>query len=500
MKSRPVYRTSTIFPVFRDHDLRTHIEFLNYWPIIGIDRIGGVCSLRDGQGVLLDRVVFDLNEVRGYSVDCNSILDTVGIDGPFLGSLEFEGFSGQNLRVATPALMGVYRSTDHQAMLHAYTRTYNDLEEEQYLHTLFQGDNFGWPIFDDIENESYFVLLNGNKEVDEQDVMVELYNSAGDRLNIVHHVEKLPPYGCRQFTAGGTGDVVDFLKGEPGWMVVYVATQGALPIIMGGVRQRNGSKMSTSHGYSFFKGRDIFLPQNSVQNGNAPYHLPVSIVPSDLSPKIFLYPNIGDTSISLDVHLYDADGGHIYGEQDYVRLIGGGTRMTIIDCHEWTDRFPDVAIVDFVANAIDVDRIPSRLHCSILYGEPGLDVCLAEVFKFYTDDSKETRMRWGIVDQSQNRKTYISLRNVNYDPEYSGRVDVQIELCRGSDSKRLQRSLTIPSNGSITESADNLFSGAEEFLSGQTGWYFIKNAPRSIKTMSVIEDQDTKATSGEHGF
>ena len=143
MKTRPVHRTSTLFPVFRKGELNTKIEFLNYWALKNVQKVGAICTLRDQDGELVSRSALELTETRGYSVDCGAMLETAGVHGPFVGSIEFEGYSSEDLHVPTPAIMAVFHGDGHQGLVHAYTRTYNDYEEEQWLHALINGANYG---------------------------------------------------------------------------------------------------------------------------------------------------------------------------------------------------------------------------------------------------------------------------------------------------------------------------------------------------------------------
>ena len=84
--------------------------------------------------------------------------------------------------------------------------------------------------------------------------------------------------------------------------------------------------------------------------------------------------------------------------------------------------------------------------------------------------------------------------------EVKAEANLDLELWRQGDSKSLRSTVTIPANGSVVSSVDQLFPGAEEFLDGGIGWYTVHNAPRSVKTISVIEDIPSGTTSGEHGF
>ena len=160
--------------------------------------------------------------------------------------------------------------------------------------------------------------------------------------------------------------------------------------------------------------------------------------------------------------------------------------MSTIDCSPWVERFPGVELIDFVVRPHQNDRIPSRLHCSILYGNGGLDMCMAEVFKFYTQgESDGFKLRWGLVEQSQDRRTHLCIRNVGFATEVKTKANLDLKLWREGDSESLRSTVTIPANGSVVSSVDQLFPGAEEFLDGGFGWYTAQDAPRSVKTRSI---------------
>ena len=85
-------------------------------------------------------------------------------------------------------------------------------------------------------------------------------------------------------------------------------------------------------------------------------------------------------------------------------------------------------------------------------------MCMAEVFKFYTlGESVGLKLRWGLVEQSPDRRTHLCIRNVGFATEVKADANLDLELWRQGDSKSLRSTVTIPANGSVVSSVDQLF-------------------------------------------
>lgn len=132
---KPVLRSSAIFPVMHTELYSSKIIFMGYWLLKrSIREVGLLYTLRNASGTLLSRKYVLINSAKAWSIQMSEftdLLNEVGEDENFTGSLELEVFSTQDLVFPYPAFVLVYFNDTSSSVVHTVGRVYNDIEDLQ---------------------------------------------------------------------------------------------------------------------------------------------------------------------------------------------------------------------------------------------------------------------------------------------------------------------------------------------------------------------------------
>mgnify|MGYP001369983834 CR=1 FL=1 len=128
---KPVFRSSAIFPVMQNNFSSTNILFLGYWLIKRkIREITILITLRNNNGDIIKRNSLLIDTPKSYSIELNSLLKNMQYrESEFLGSIELEIFSTQDMVFPYPALVLNYYGDDFNTCVHTLGRIYNDFED-----------------------------------------------------------------------------------------------------------------------------------------------------------------------------------------------------------------------------------------------------------------------------------------------------------------------------------------------------------------------------------
>ncbi len=104
---RPTFRSSAIFPILLSEAIHCRLLFLGYWALKReIQTVTLVATLRDQMGNSLHREVRCIDQPKAYCLDVQDMI--LQEQNNFVGSLEVEFFSGQDLVFPYPAVVVNY--------------------------------------------------------------------------------------------------------------------------------------------------------------------------------------------------------------------------------------------------------------------------------------------------------------------------------------------------------------------------------------------------------
>ena len=118
---KPILRSSAVFPVVRNENYTSRINFLGYWLIKRkIPEVHLLITLRDQIGNTLYRKSKIISSVQAFSITLNSLLNDIQIpkDENFIGSIETEFFTTQDMVFPYPALVLEYYNDEFNYFCH----------------------------------------------------------------------------------------------------------------------------------------------------------------------------------------------------------------------------------------------------------------------------------------------------------------------------------------------------------------------------------------------
>ena len=159
---KPIFRSSAVFPVIQNNFYSTNILFLGYWLIKRkIREVTILVTLRNSSGVIIKRNSLLIDSPKSYSIELHSLLkNTSHQESNFLGSIELEIFSTQDMIFPYPALTLNYYGDNFNTCVHTLGRIYNDFEDLHENET-FRVPESGFDIHANDDVEPFLSFVNG---------------------------------------------------------------------------------------------------------------------------------------------------------------------------------------------------------------------------------------------------------------------------------------------------------------------------------------------------
>ena len=125
-----VNRSSAIFPFIITRQIKPKIFFLGYWLIKrNIKDIKIFYTLRDNLGKKITTSFIVVNQVKAYEINITKLLK-FNLKKDFIGSIELEIFSKNNLVFPYPAIVINFDCKNVSSFVHTCGRVYNDRKDK----------------------------------------------------------------------------------------------------------------------------------------------------------------------------------------------------------------------------------------------------------------------------------------------------------------------------------------------------------------------------------
>lgn len=203
---RPECRSSTIFPVFRNEDTETKIEFLSYWVRKHGIKVVLCLTFRELGGKVLSKRYKLITRYSAMTILVSENFEEK-FNG-FCGSIEAEIFSELPPRFTFPALSISFSNNRSASVVHSSIRTYNEREKVidyaiAYPQTGFDIDlkngNRNYICFFGDNKEKYNLRLQLSEGVAFKEYSVSFINQCHGQTHIVYLEEVLCDEGRKLF-------------------------------------------------------------------------------------------------------------------------------------------------------------------------------------------------------------------------------------------------------------------------------------------------------------
>lgn len=489
---KPTFRSSAIFPVIHNADYSSKVIFMGYWLLKrNIKEIGLLYTLRAAEGNIISRKYLLIDSAKAFSIQLSEFNDMIGDN--FIGSLEMEIFSTQDLVYPYPAFVLVYFGDHFSTAVHTVGRIYNDIEDltknEEY-----KVRESGFDIYGSPDLSPFVSLTNGPIKNERPEITYTINNSKKNSVKGKFNIPALKPFETVFVKLKDHIDLSSILGDEAGTITLGHNFEGFFPRFAVGNFDEKAKTVSITHSYydssdiadekSFWNRKDELFNDSSVA-------IPLYVT-EGFYTRIALYPIFSPSDFSLSYAFYTEEGKLIKFLKDYHLIKSTDNRYEQIDFEEILIKEninpQDAKTVNLICNWEDKTRIPTRVKFGLNVGSKGKstelpsNICFAPQLGNPAVLKKAGTFRWApFVNAGRSE---VVLTNSASLKEYSKPANVKLNFHREEDDQRISREVKIPANGSLKidlgkdGELNNFFNEKSGWMTAQSdspflnGYYF----------------------------
>jgi len=504
---RPVFRSSAVFQVVETKQVSTEINFLGYWLLKrNIREVDMVVSLRDAGGNLLQLKQETISEVKIFKIDVGDWLDELGraSNDEFIGSIELEVFSSQDLYFRYPAFVLVYYGEDFSTSVHTSGRIYNDIADQAENSQALVPET-GFDVWAAKGCDPFFAFTNG--AVANPNGIIDIRLLGGPKV-VEDSIElgKISAFETRFVMLKDYIDLETLLGGQKGAISLRHNFEGFFPRFVAGNFEDNQGAMSITHTYydsTELDSDDVYIetPPDNL------YHSSI-LLPffsqKGIYSQLVLYPCSSPSSFALHFLYIDRNGKLLRDVMVDEKIVNSGNLYITFD-------FSDIAL----SNNIQLEqiacvklvvefsgKIPSRLKMGLNVGQKHLkhqlpcNICFALEIGDERKLGKPSAFRWLPILNKGN--SILVITNSGPSRSYERNAEVKLSFYREGDKECLARNITL---GPDQTHAIELRNDQElrEFLGAGIGWTTVHANNGSVNSW-YFDLGKGGIVAGDHGF
>lgn len=507
--SKPVCRSSAIFPVMELPSISSRVLFMGYWMLKRhIHQIGSVITLRDLSGQLIYRTNQLIEEAKPFRIEVRELLNLSGYSPTekFFGSLEVEFFSTVNLVFPFPAVSVNYYGPKFSSIVHTAQRVYNDFDDMRNNSQTSVPES-GFNIYADDMQEPFIAIINGPEPVPECKVQLQFFNLNHELLTHELNLGKIEAYQTHFLYPSQLVNLKEFLKGSVGAAKVHFHVNWIFPRLLVGNINHSLPAISLTH--SYYDCHNARSESDYWLTPKPEWHPASLMIPlcvsGDHFTNIYFYPIYSPSNIAIDLELYDATGQCLVVKTNFLKL-ESNEEFKQIDFKKIADELhlslPHELAARIIARPIGESRIPARIKIGLDIGHLKQKIMPCNICTNLQPfnpplETKPSTFRWAplLTDQPNS-----SLWIMNSSPavNYQRSAKVILTFFHEQDTSTLSREITIPPQGFVTIKPDE-DEELRTFFDGKIGWCTAVST-NPYTTTYYFSDNASGVVGGDHGF
>lgn len=509
IQPRPVFRASAIFPAIQTKEISSRLLFMGYWLLKrNIPQIQCIVTLRKQEGTTVVRKTFSISEAKAFRIELLPFLEEAGVEKEdFLGSLEVEFFSIQNLVFPFPAAVINYYGENFSAVVHTAQRVYNDFEDMKN-NSQTKVPESGFTIYKDEEREPFISLINGGSKIPNSKMDLTFYNQKGETFAHSIDLKDLEPYQALFiYPSREIPKLEAFLGGRPGTCKVHFNVAWIFPRLLVGNFLHKPAALVITHTYydcsAAKKDSDYWSPSDPAWY---PESLMIPVLETNGAyTQVGLYPIYSPSEFTLGIEIYSKDGKLKGKLEDYVLVKAPSDEFICLPFKKILEELnisaDEPLAARIIANNKEGERIPARIKVSFDTGfiDKALPCNICTNLQPYNPSlsTKNQSFKWGpILADMPNSSVWIM--NSQPKKDYSQEAVVKLTFYREQDTATIAREITIPPEGFIVIEPDK-DAELNHFLNHQIGW-FTAIASNPYTTTYYFSMNESGVVGGDHGF
>ena len=480
----PVFKASAIFFIILQSNINTKISFLNYWKIKNHnENVSCLYTLRDEKGKKIYRNFFFLKNST-YTLCIKSILESLEFNKEFIGTIEVEFNSNQDLKFAYPALDVFYETYEGVSVVHTNQRVFNDIEDSAKNISINQTQS-GFDIYCDEESSSFLGLLNGPLKLVNKKLSIAFFNHKGEVLEKQIIYEKILPYEVLYINFDRFPELKNFLNNKTGFCKVNSPMENIFNRIVAGTMSKNKKRMSVTHSYYDCSDVSDYIDTKLINKDHYNCFFPLNMI-DDILLDVVFYPIFSKSNLNVTIEKIDRDGNMTTLPNSKITL---GENFKSLKMVEINKHLPSEANqsdnVYFINVTSDDNLIPSRLPFGVNYRKKGWGSNVNLNIYNYARDLKKRSYLWGPALTGEKFETIIALTNFNKKISHKEENNIQLTLYNES-GKILEKKYKTHNPQSLNINVKNLIK--ENNIKTKVNeiiWFTIESVATSFVCMHI---------------
>lgn len=493
----PVFRASALFFAIVNDSIDTHVTFMNYWREKNkIDHVSAMITLRDARGAKIYRNHFSVED-GVYNIKISDMPITAR---PFMGSVEIEIFSAEDLKYAMPAMEVFYVSEDSVSCVHSNQRVFNDIEDMDRNHSLNPWQT-GFDVFANQEYTEFVAFVNGPRSVPAANARVKVFNSAGEIMEVNIPLGHLPAFSTNLISLSDIQGAEEFLGDDAGFCKIDLDNFGVFNRLVCGNFSRDESKMLVTHSYYDCSTHSDYCDIDNISSDEYVAFLPF-VLPEDIDLDLVFYPIYAPSKLSFRLESLKP-GGEVMGRVDIPgALESNGTKMYRIDVRRALEG--ETEAIENGIYCLHLDEIdgkfPMRLTFGLNYrkGDVGCNIS-ASVAQNSGYGIRSRRYLWGPIILRRGIRNLILVSHFCKGKNERSEADIVLKLF-GSEGLLVEKALkTVHGQGLILEVDDLLSEFVRYTDEPEFAWYTLESKCADL-TANQIHITPSGCIGGDHSF
>jgi len=339
LTKKPIFRSSAIFPVVKNNSYTTNILFLGYWLLKRkIQEVNLLITLRDYEGTILRRNSWIVNSPRTYTIELDHLLESTQYaeKSEFLGSIEVEIFSTNDMVFPYPALVLNYYNAEFNTCVHTLGRIYNDYED------LIENEKFrvpetGFDIYANNDIDAFLAFVNGTNVNPDGTIKYIITNSDSQKFRGTFHLGSIKPYQTVFFKfKDHISDLSKMLNEKPGTITIEHNFEGFYTRFLAGNIQHSFPSISFTHTYydcSSCSTQSDYWNRISDDYHDCSISIPI-FAENNFYTELVIYPNFSPSSFFLHINLHDSQGKLLQQIHSFLKIDGKDSKLFKINFNE----------------------------------------------------------------------------------------------------------------------------------------------------------------------
>lgn len=481
---KPVLRSSAIFPVIKNSFCTTSIHFLGYWLLKrNISQVKFTMTLRDVNGNLLSKKIDTIDNAKAFAIDLDILLSEINYNKniDFIGSIETEFHSIEDMVFPYPALVLEYHNEEFNTCVHTLGRIYNDDDDiNENNETLVPETGFDINETDDLH--SFLSFVNGSLENEDGYVEYVVTNSNSKQFSGNFHLGKINSFETKfLYLKDYIPELSTMLDSKSGSISIKHNFEGFFPRFLVGNIQESFPSVSFTH--SYYDNTDSINDSDYWSRVNDSHFDSSIYVPifqkNNQFTNLIIYPNMSPSNLILKIDIYDESGKKVYTNSNFLTINTDDKNLLKINLNDIISNLDFSNNKNFAAHIITNfknNKIPTRIKFGLDVGTNGTNSKLPCNICFNTRvgnpllENKPGSFHWAPL--FSNRNTVFTLGNFSTLKNYTFDANLELNFYRIEDSTSINKKIQLKANSEKRITFDDF--DLNKFLKSE-GWVTIKS-------------------------